>query len=743
MGLTKFPIGDKLRLNSFSFKILLAITCFIASEAYATKRTAIITLSMPGGARQMGMGETGVALSEDPFATYWNPAALAFSPLADEWRLSHPLPKDHKVTSITSRGRQGFLSQSEVWAGSNKGLLHFHNGAWKEYFTVMVEGNLKIPGIVRTFIGSDENLDSLVQVVKDYNQIKTPEDEKFLVELRLPWSLVIQNPVTSLLYEEKTDKLWVGTTKALHRFDFKRFKTFTSEFANPHITAIESQGATIWIGSKEGLYRYRNGKLARRGKVLPVQEVTTLNWNAKDKELYVGFYKGGIARLKPKSKKGEKDRWNLYNEETDGLVDMSPLQITSDVEGHIWVAHAKGLSHFSRKKWEQILFDDNQIYSITSDQDGAIWIGTREGIWLHQPAYTTQKGKIDTQSKRKSDGTVDTEANGNSGDWFHFHTGHGLVNKHIFMIESQNEDIWLATGAGLERFSKAKNQVAVFGEDLLPSLNIPDLFHVMAAFTFPAGEWGTLGGNLNFVSFGSNTLGDNDGPAIASSELVGTGSYGTRLMSNTALGLNFKFIYSNLLSGVAGVQDATTTSYAFDFGLIQRDVLVKGLNFGTMIQNMGPNVFYVYKGDDDPIPLTWKFGVAYEFFNLPEYRLIGLADYNKELVYEYADGSTAPFYEAILTGWTQPGSAGTEDDATLMDNLIEAQLNLGMEFTYANTIALRLGYLKDNPGARHELDFGVGVMASDILQVDFAMINSLDQNNVRNGQTRFSLLFRF
>lgn len=52
--------------------------------------SAIITLEMPVGARQLGMGEAGAALADDAAAMYYNPAGLAFGPLADEWRMSYP-----------------------------------------------------------------------------------------------------------------------------------------------------------------------------------------------------------------------------------------------------------------------------------------------------------------------------------------------------------------------------------------------------------------------------------------------------------------------------------------------------------------------------------------------------------------------------------------------------------------------------------------------------------------------------
>ncbi|MDR2732989.1 MAG: hypothetical protein LBB36_07220, partial [Fibromonadaceae bacterium] len=52
------------------------------------RASAVITLEMPVGARQLGLGESGVALGDDGNTLYYNPAGLAFGPLASEWELS-------------------------------------------------------------------------------------------------------------------------------------------------------------------------------------------------------------------------------------------------------------------------------------------------------------------------------------------------------------------------------------------------------------------------------------------------------------------------------------------------------------------------------------------------------------------------------------------------------------------------------------------------------------------------------
>lgn len=89
--------------------------------------SAIITLEMPVGARQLGMGEVGAALADDATAMYYNPAGLAFGPLADEWKVS--FPADAKTTphftNMASRAKNGFFSKSELWAGTVNGILKY------------------------------------------------------------------------------------------------------------------------------------------------------------------------------------------------------------------------------------------------------------------------------------------------------------------------------------------------------------------------------------------------------------------------------------------------------------------------------------------------------------------------------------------------------------------------------------------------------------------------------------------
>ena len=115
------------------FRMVTRLACgaLLASPLFA-KGSAIITLEMPVGARQLGMGESGVALGDDASTIYYNPAGLAFGPISNEWELTResPVPGTPHFSALAVRHRKGFLTRSEVWAGSAQGLLFYNGQEW-------------------------------------------------------------------------------------------------------------------------------------------------------------------------------------------------------------------------------------------------------------------------------------------------------------------------------------------------------------------------------------------------------------------------------------------------------------------------------------------------------------------------------------------------------------------------------------------------------------------------------------
>ena len=661
--------------------------------------SAIITLQMPVGARQLGMGEVGAALADDATAMYYNPAGLAFGPLADEWRSSYSADakKTPFFTHMASRSKNGFFDKSELWAGTTQGILKFDGEQWVDYYSVTLQGNAKIKDAVRTYIGTERGLDEYTRVVKAFNDVKNADDESHVVEVKMPWNLVVKDTITAVLYESLTEKLWVGTPKGLFRFDGKGW-----------------------------------------GKVLPSQKINALVWSENRKELYVAVDGAGVARLTPKKSANDKDRWSLFNQE-DGIMDLNPTALAVDSSGHVWATHKGGLSHFTLRKWEQVQFANNTVNDVSVDRKGAIWIATDLGVWRHLPDYATASGR---KAELERSSKEDPEATKRDDEWTHYHQGNGLSTNKVWAVLPEGNDVWFSTANGMEQYKDADYQLTAFYEKLLPVLNIPDLYHLYGGMTIPLNDWGTLGVHVNFVSFGSTVVsGDLDADdlvAYNSSEIVGGVSYGTRFPNDWGLGLSIKFFYSDLSSGAsAGEEEATTFGYAFDIGVLKKNFIVPKLNIALVLANIGPSVYYVDKTIEDPIPLTWRFGLSYEILSMADYKWTVAFDYNREVVIDDDKGDPEPFYIACWKSIVDP------EDQTV-NSFLQGVFNFGTEFIYSNTIALRLGYLYDRMGKRNEVDFGVGVMLSDVLQFDWATIKNVGKSDgVRDGQMRFGLLFKF
>ena len=137
--------------------------------------SAIITLEMPVGARQLGMGEAGAALADDPTAMYYNPAGLAFGPLADEWRMSYPVESKNApfFTSMAARSKDGFFSKSELWAGTANGIQKFDGEQWVDYHSITLQGNAKVRDAVKVYVGTEHGLDEYVRQVKKSRRLTT------------------------------------------------------------------------------------------------------------------------------------------------------------------------------------------------------------------------------------------------------------------------------------------------------------------------------------------------------------------------------------------------------------------------------------------------------------------------------------------------------------------------------------------------------------------------------------------
>ncbi|HTY12399.1 MAG TPA: two-component regulator propeller domain-containing protein [Bacteroidota bacterium] len=162
--------------------------------------------------------------------------------------------------------------------------------------------------------------------------------EKFLPVLLSP-------NYTVDIAEDSHSKFWICThqgVRIIGENDFSRPVSITTKEGLPNdvtTCVYADRNDNIWIGTVDGLARYHDGKIAvyKTRDGLSDNHITYI-YEDSDGNIWVGTNKGGIDRFKG-------DIWQRYTK-TNGLTDNQVLSISEDRERSLWVCTADGLNQF-------------------------------------------------------------------------------------------------------------------------------------------------------------------------------------------------------------------------------------------------------------------------------------------------------------------------------------------------------------------------------------------------------------
>jgi hypothetical protein len=289
-------------------------------------------------------------------------------------------------------------------------------------------------------------------------------------------------------------------------------------------------------------------------------------------------------------------------------------------------------------------------------------------------------------------------------------------------------------------------------------------------------------GSMRYFSLGNITFTDQQANKIRDfvpSEFEFTGGYALKLNAKLALGMNGKFVFSNLTGGtlVAGANTKPATAGAADVSLsyFDNDMKIAGnraeLGLGLVISNIGNKVSYTNaSGPRDFLPANLRLGSALSIDPDQYNRFTFGVDINKLLVptppirvngpgntvYNVGKDNNVPVIAGIFQSfYDAPGRPLIgEDNNPIVENgevqikkgsrfgeeLREINFGIGAEYVYNKTIAVRAGYFNEHysKGNRRYLTFGLGMRYSK-LAIDLSYIASLVQNNPLANTLRFSL----
>lgn len=289
-------------------------------------------------------------------------------------------------------------------------------------------------------------------------------------------------------------------------------------------------------------------------------------------------------------------------------------------------------------------------------------------------------------------------------------------------------------------------EISITHANWLPQFNLPDLFYDHLNYRMDIDAiGGTIGASVTYLSLGEFAVTNSSGPTVIdkfrSFEYAVTAGYATKAYDDLGIGVNVRFIHSALSPiGTESEQgNGIASTVGFDLALMYRpqtlDIPLLGdigqrFSLGVNLSNLGPKVTYVDADQADPLPTNLRVGLGYKVLD-DEYNDLQLAvDFSRLLVRRRDDGTSDPFYKALITSW---------GDGTGLQKVI---VSGGAEYWYGSPrlIALRIGYFYENPnfGNRKFLTFGAGIRY-DLYGFDFSYISASD-NHPLSDTIRFSLL---
>ncbi len=236
-------------------------------------------------------------------------------------------------------------------------------------------------------------------------------------------------------------------------------------------------------------------------------------------------------------------------------------------------------------------------------------------------------------------------------------------------------------------------------------------------------------------------------------------AYARMLTEDLSVSLGVKFIRSNLagsISNNSGLNIKPGNTVAADLAVYYKkeDIMVGGMPFdfaaGANISNVGAKISYSSVSDPDFIPTNLKLGVS-ATTEIDQYNKVSFAvDINKLMVPSppiYTAGSDDE-NDTIIAGKDPnrsfiPGMFGSFSDAPngFKEELQEIMIGAGVEYWYANVLAVRGGYYHEHKlkGNRKYVTLGLGVSYNKFA-FDFAYLIAVTQGNPLADTLRFSLL---
>ena len=305
-------------------------------------------------------------------------------------------------------------------------------------------------------------------------------------------------------------------------------------------------------------------------------------------------------------------------------------------------------------------------------------------------------------------------------------------------------------------FAKQKQGASISYTPWLRNL-IGDMYYTYLSGYSKVGKNSAIGGSLMYFDLGTVDFTTATGVAAGtfnSREFAATVSFVQRLSQNLSLGVDLKYLNSNLAAGSSNPALKPGATAAADISIFYQNQVRDeatgggfGWAFGGMISNLGGRINY---GGLERyyIPTNLRVGTGLTFY-LDQYNKINLvADANKLMVptpnVQLVNGvpvdlNAGKNYFSSVFGSFADAPGGFSEE------LQEITISSGIEYWYNDQFAVRAGYFNESnqKGGRKYVTTGLGLRLQQRFGVDFSYLIPIRQGNPLADTFRISLLFNF
>lgn len=274
-----------------------------------------------------------------------------------------------------------------------------------------------------------------------------------------------------IIFIDKVGRTWFGTEKGLAMKDLNndwvRYTLNNSVLDSFSITAIiEDVNGTIWIGTDNGLFSFKDSNLTDYSNVTSIanNSISNIKFD-KQNNLWVAMYQNGVSVLKGNS-------WISFTE-SNGLPTNSIWSLSVDTRGTIWLAAgSSGLCKYNGLTWSVLKKADGLSYdyvnSVFSDSKGNVWVSSGgNGVsvyngtsWSIQTTTTEIGTDYVSEMYEDNNGTIWFADNRNIGriikkttnGWSDMHILPVICDNHIRSIYIDNNDVkWVGSYSGVTK----------------------------------------------------------------------------------------------------------------------------------------------------------------------------------------------------------------------------------------------------------------------------------------------------